>query len=236
MLPTNRLSAPLSRLRRRLPNQTRFLRALCMQMGPSLNATVSTLTISGRTNIYTTGFADDLSQLDVQSIPAQQNRMVISHNGTLCVIRSDESTNFSGKLNHFAGFSPDRNELEATVLSTEALKETGDDLTISVGVKVHSTGASVALSAGDDCLQLLIPVPVNITESRLEQSFKRDSAQKARRKCVSRQTKYSLDQIGDPFRMKSDNGSFSPPGEAIKPKEIVPPDKISSFHEAPRMT
>lgn len=60
MLPTNRLIAPLSRLRRRIPNQTRITRALCMQqMHPTLSTTVSTLSISGRTNIYTTGCADD---------------------------------------------------------------------------------------------------------------------------------------------------------------------------------
>ncbi len=70
MLPTNRLIAPLSRLRRRIPNQTRITRALCMQqMHPTLSTTVSTLSISGRTNIYTTGCADDAPHRGFQQSP-----------------------------------------------------------------------------------------------------------------------------------------------------------------------
>ncbi|WP_145106060.1 hypothetical protein [Gimesia panareensis] len=76
--------------------------------------------------------------------------MVRSRYGTLSVIPSSKSTNLRGKLNDFERLCPDRNELEATDLSIGALTETRDDLTISVGVKVYSTGASVALSAGDD--------------------------------------------------------------------------------------
>lgn len=171
MLPTNRLSAPLLRLRRRIPNQTHISRALCMQqMRPTLCATLSTLAISGRTNIYPTGYPDDAPPSMVSTIPARQNRIVLSRYRTLCVILSAKSTNFRGNLNDFERFCPDRNELEATKLSIGALTETRDDLTISVGVKVHSTGASVALSAGDDCLKLLNPLPVNVPESRLKQS------------------------------------------------------------------
>ena len=77
---------------------------------------------------------------------------------------------FRGNLNNIERLCPDRNELEATNLSIGVLTEIRDDLTISVGVKVHSTGASVALSAGDDCLKLLNPLPVNVRESRLKQS------------------------------------------------------------------
>lgn len=171
MLPTNRLSAPLLRLRRRIPNQTHISRALCMQqMRPTLCATLSTLAISGRTNIYPTGCPDDASPSRVSSIPARQNRMVLSRYGTLCVILSSKSTYFRGNLNDYERFYPDRNELEVTNLSIGVLTEIRDDLTISVGVKVHSTGASVALSAGDDCLKLLNPLPVNVRESRLKQS------------------------------------------------------------------
>ncbi|QDT19837.1 hypothetical protein HG66A1_16050 [Gimesia chilikensis] len=237
MLPTNLLSAPLSRLRRRIPNQRRITRTFCMQqMRLTLSATVSTLMFSGRTYIYPTGCADDAPPLRVSSLHTQQNRMVHSRYGTFCVILSSKSTNFRGNLNDVERLCPDRNELKATNLSIGALTETRDDLTISVGVKVHSTGASVALSAGDDCLKLFNPLSVNVTESRLEQSFKRDSIQKVRGEYVSPKRDNSFDQIGDPFRMKSDKGSFSPPGEAIKPKEIIPPTEISSFHEAPRIT
>ena len=110
MLPTNRLSAPLSRLRRRLPNQTRVSRALYMQMRPTLNATVPPLTISGRINVYPTGFADNPAQPDVLSIPAQQNWMVISREGNPDVILSYESTNLKRKLKDFERLYPDQNE------------------------------------------------------------------------------------------------------------------------------
>lgn len=171
MLPTNRLSAPLSRLRRRIPNQKRITRTFCMQqMRPTLCATLSTQAISGRTYIYPTGCADDAPPSRVSSLHTQQNRMVHSRYGTLCVILSSKSTNFRGNLNDVERLCPDRNELKATNLSIGALTETRDDLTISVGVKVHSTGASVALSAGDDCLKLLNPLPVNVSESRLKQT------------------------------------------------------------------